>query len=162
MKTTRILILAVALGLAPITPAMADNDVGCGVGTAIWEGNSGLEFKLLASFTNGLTFQSISVTFGLLNCNGHNTVTANARARHFAATQLDRIARDAAVGGGESLDTLAALLAVPEQDRPAFGALAQSHFVELFPSDRATSNEMLEALTRLLQESGGASTSSRS
>jgi hypothetical protein len=153
LKTTRILILALILGFTPIAPALADNDVGCGVGTAIWEGNSGLEFKLLASFTNGLTFQSISITFGLLNCNGHNTVTASARARHFAATHLDRIARDAAVGGGESLDTLALLLEVREQDREAFSTLAQSHFGELFPSDRVTSDEMLETLTRLLQQS---------
>ena len=152
MKTTRILILTLVLGFTPIAPAVADNDVGCGVGTAIWEGNSGLEFKLLASFTNGLTFQSISVTFGLLNCNGRDTVTASARARHFAATHLDRIARDAAVGGGKSLDTLAALLELKGQDRKAFGAFAQRHFGELFPSDRATSNEMLDTLTRLLQQ----------
>lgn len=162
MKATRILILALALGFTPVAPALADNDVGCGVGTQIWDGNSGLQFKLLASFTNGLTFQSISITFGLLNCDGRGAVTANARARHFAAISLDRIARDAAVGGGESLDTLAALLEVEEPDRKAFGALAQRHFGELFPSDRVTSDEMLQRLTRLLQQGDSTPVSSRS
>lgn len=148
----RILILALALTFAPMTAALADDDVGCGVGTQIWEGNSGLEFKLLASLTNGMTFQSISITFGLLNCDGRGTVTASARTRHFAATSLDRIARDAAVGGGESLDTLAALLDIEEEDRSAFGELARSHFDRLFPSDRATSDGMLEVLTDLMRE----------
>jgi len=89
-------------------------------------------------------------------------VTANARARHFAATSLDRIARDAAVGGGESLDTLATLLELEDQDRETFGALAQRHFEELFPSDRATSDEMLQAITRLLQQSDSISLARRS
>jgi hypothetical protein len=148
----RALILALALILAPMSAALADNDVGCGVGTEIWKGNKGLPFKLLASSTNGITFQSISVTFGLINCNGKDTVTASARTRHFVSTHLDRIARDAAVSGGESLDALAALLEIEQVDRSAFAALTQRNFEALFPSDHATSNEMLLTLARLLQE----------
>ncbi|MAG33382.1 MAG: hypothetical protein CL908_21105 [Deltaproteobacteria bacterium] len=53
MKAT---ILVAALILVPVTAAQADNDVGCGVGTMIWEGNTGLAYKILASSTNGLTF----------------------------------------------------------------------------------------------------------
>ena len=75
------LVLAIVIVTAPMTAAHADNDVGCGVGTMVMEGRSGLPYKLLASLTNGFTFQSISITFGLLNCNGRNTVTASARAR---------------------------------------------------------------------------------
>jgi hypothetical protein len=135
-----------------MSAALADNDVGCGVGTQIWEGKSGVGYKLLASFTNGMLFQSISVTFGLLNCDGQGTVTASAQTRHFAAANIDRIARDAAIGGGESLDTLATLLEVDAVDRPAFATLAQSRFDELFPSDDVTSDEMLESLQRLMRE----------
>ena len=148
----RALILALALIFTPMSAALADNDVGCGVGTMIWEGNSGVGYKLLASFTNGLTFQSISVTFGLLNCDGQGTVTASARTRHFVARNFDRIARDAAFGGGENLDALAILLEVDENDRAAFAQLAQSRFSELFPSDNVTSLEMLQTLDRLMRE----------
>jgi len=148
----RALILALVLVFAPMSAALADNDVGCGVGTEIWKGNKGLMYKLLASSTNGFTFQTISVTFGLINCNGRDTVTASARTRHFVATQFDRIARDAAVAGGESLDTLATLLEIESADRVAFADLTQANFETLFPSDRVTSDEMLLELARLMRE----------
>ncbi len=148
----RALILALVLVFTPLSAALADNDVGCGVGTMIWEGNSGLMYKLLASSTNGITQQSISVTFGLINCNGKDTVTASARTRHFVSTNFDRIARDSAVAGGESLDTLAVLLEIDESDRAEFAALTQSHFEELFSSDHVTSDEMLLTLDRLMRE----------
>lgn len=148
----RALILAVVLVLAPVSQALADNDVGCGVGTEVWKGNKGLGYKLLASSTNGITFQSISVTFGLINCNGQDTVTASARTRHFVSTHFDRIARDAAVADGESLDTLASLLEIDAADHDAFAALAQANFESLFPSDHVTSDQMLLELARLMRD----------
>lgn len=96
--------------------------------------------------------QSISVTFGLLNCDGGGTITASALRRHYAASTFDRIARDAAVGGGENLEALATLFEVRESDRGAFAQLAQRHFVELFPADDVDSNTMLETLDRLMRE----------
>jgi hypothetical protein len=133
--------------------AIADNDVGCGVGTQVWEGQKGLLPKLGASCTNGLTFQSISITFGLLNCNGRDTVTADAELRKFAAANIDRLARETARGEGETLEAFASLLGVTESDRPLFGRWAQSHFDELYPHSRTTSGEMLDAMHRLLAES---------
>ena len=159
---TRVIILALVLIIAPMSVAKADNDVGCGVGTEIWKGNSGLEFKLMASFTNSFLFQSISVTFGLINCDGRGTVTASARTRHYVSSQLDRIARDSAIGGGESLDTLATLLDVPVMDRLAFADLAQTHFDVLFPTDNVTSDEMLQTLARLMREDEQLSANARS
>ena len=147
-----IIAAAVLAVILPASTALADNDVGCGVGTEVWKGQKGLGPKVLASFTNALTFQSISITFGLLNCNGQDTVTADAELRRFAATHLDRIAREMATGGGESVDALAFLMGVPEQDRDAFAALSQSHFGELFSGDHATAGDMLDALYRLMAE----------
>ena len=152
MKSKVVLLVAV-LALAPIAAAKADNDVGCGFGTALWEGKTGLPFKIFAATTNLIGSQTILITFGLLNCSdGTGNVTASAQTRHFAATSFDNIARDAAFGGGESLDTLAALLLISPADRPAFANLAQSHFAELFPANDVTSNEMLETLVRLMQQ----------
>ena len=151
---TKAFFLAAVLIMAPMSAAKADNDVGCGIGTEVWKGKRGLPYKLMASCTNGfMGAQSISITFGLLNCSdGTGPVTASAQTRHFAAISFDNIAQDVAMGGGESLDTLAALLEVDEMDRPALAGLAQSHFDELFPSDRVTSNEMLETLIGLMAQ----------
>ncbi len=147
-----IIAAAVLAVILPAGAALADNDVGCGVGTEVWKGQTGLGPKLLASSTNGLTFQSVSVTFGLINCNGQDTVTADAELRRFAAVNLDRIAREMATGGGESVDALAFLMGVPAQGRVAFASLAQGHFSELFASDHARAADMLDALGRLMAE----------
>jgi hypothetical protein len=144
------ILLSALLIAAPISMAKADNDIGCGVGTAIFAGQSGAIQKIAASWTNAITFQSISITFGLLNCGSlSDTITASAQTRHFAASNLDDLARDAALGGGESLDALAALLEV--EDHAAFGAFAQSHYDALFPTATVTSEEMLGQLDRLMR-----------
>ena len=151
IKFTKAILLAALLISAPLSAAQADNDIGCGVGTEIWKGKAGLPYKLMASWTNGALFSSISVTFGLLNCGDPNsTITASAQTRHFAATSLDNLARDAAMGGGENLDTLATLLEIDEADRGAFARLTQTNFDALFPSDHVTSNEMMTTLSMLM------------
>ena len=151
------LLLGIAILFGMGAPALADNDVGCGVGTMVMEGEKGLGPKLAASCTNGLTFQSISITFGLLNCNGRNTVTADAELRKFAAANIDRLARDVARGEGEALEVVAHLLQVSETAKPAFFAYTQAHFEALFPDESTTSNEMLDSLYGLLAGSPAAS-----
>jgi hypothetical protein len=152
-RTGRRAILATlaAVGLVvAASPALADNDVGCGVGTMLMEGNTGVGYKLLASCTNGITFQSISITFGLVNCDGTGTVTA--QLNHFTGSNIDQLAADMAQGEGETLTAFSTLLQVAPQDRDAFGSFTQSNFAALFPSDTTTAGELLENLDRLLRE----------
>jgi hypothetical protein len=159
------IILSVFLILTPAGMAIADNDVGCGVGTQIMEGQSGLPAKLAASFTNGLLFQSVSITFGLLNCDGRGTVTASnddARLRHYASVNFDQLAVSMAEGRGESLDVFSTLMGVQEPDRARFEAFTQRHFAELFSHDEVTVGEMLDTLNRLLAEDATLSAYARS
>ena len=136
---------------APFQAALAgDDDVGCGVGTTIMEGESGLVSHLLASFTNGVTFQSISLTLGVMGCDANDTITADAGLRKFASGNIDRLSRDIAVGGGESLDVFANLLGVTLQDRPAFARTVQANFGVLFPSGETTVGEMLNSLDSVM------------
>lgn len=54
-----------ALLAAGSSVAMADNDVGCGVGTQVWAGQKGVVPKILAATTNGIfTNQLLGITFG--------------------------------------------------------------------------------------------------
>jgi hypothetical protein len=140
-----------ALGLGS-APALADNDVGCGIGTRLMTGKEGLLFHVLASCTNAYTFQSVSLTFNMFGCDSTGKVTADAELRKFAAANLDQLARDMARGEGETLGAFAHLLQVPAEQQGAFGAFAQAHFVDLFPNDAVTSNEMIDAFYRLLAE----------
>jgi len=148
--TIRWLAAAGAFGLvlgAPFQAALAgDDDVGCGVGTTIMAGESGLVSHLLASFTNGMTFQSISLTLGVMGCDANDTITADAQLRRFASGNVDRLSREMAMGRGESLDVLASLLGVAVEDRATFGQVVQANFGVLFPSDTTTVGEMLDSL----------------
>ena len=147
-----IIAAAVLAVLLPASGVLADNDVGCGVGTNLMEGKEGLGAHLLASCTNGYTLQSVSLTFNLFGCDSTGTVTADAQLRKFAAANIDQLSRDAARGEGESLSALAHLLQVPAEQHGAFGLFARAHFVELFPHQDVSSNEMIDALYRLLVE----------
>ena len=132
-------------------PALADNDVGCGLGTNIMEGREGLVAHVLASCTNAYTLQSVSLTFNLFGCDSTGTVTVDAQLRKFAASNIDGLSRDIARGEGETLDAFAHLLQVPAEQRDAFGAFAQSNFSVLFPRPDADSNEMIDAFYGLLE-----------
>ncbi len=147
------LALGTLLGLAlgPV-PALADNDVGCGIGTKLMEGREGLVPHVLASCTNGYTLQSVSLTFNMFGCDSKGKVTVDAQMRRFAAANLDQLARDVARGEGETLEAFAHLLGVPSEQRAAFGAFTQAHFVALFPHEGVTSNEMIDSFYGLLDE----------
>ena len=156
MRAIKIVIAVMMLSVAPAGLALADDDIGCGVGTMVMEGQEGVPFKILGSWTNGVTFQSISITFGLLNCDGQGTVTADAsdsRVQHFASQNFDRLSIEMAMGGGEHLDVLASLLDVRAEQHEDFAALTQMHFEQLFPTDDVTVGEMLSSLDLLMSES---------
>lgn len=153
MRIVRLVVTIGILALAPAGFAVADNDIGCGVGTMVMEGQEGPPAKILGSLTNGVTFQSVSITFGLLNCSGQGKVTADAsenRVQHFASQNFDRLSVEMAQGKGEHLDVLAGLLNVQAGNKAEFAALAQSNFEQLFPHDQVTVGEMLDSLGTLM------------
>jgi hypothetical protein len=105
-----------ALLAAGSSVAMADNDVGCGVGTQVWAGQKGVVPKILAATTNGIfTNQLLGITFGTLGCRQGGTVTAQVVT--FTNENAEALARDMAVGQGESLNVLAELMQIKPQDK---------------------------------------------
>jgi len=149
---TRIAVIALGgLLFLSAAPALADNDVGCGIGTNLMEGKSGLVAHVLASFTNGSTGNVVSLTSNLSGCDSTGAVTADAQLRKFAAGNIDQLSRDFARGEGEALSAFAHLLDVPEDQHAAFGSFVQANFVQIFPHAGVDSNEMIDAFDRLLQ-----------
>lgn len=131
----------------------ADPDVGCGLGTQIWEGQSGSVVKAFAATTNGTSGnQTFGVTSGTCGCNQGGTVTAEARLRMFASANLDTLARDMAHGEGETLQAFSRLWGVAPADQAAFFAFTRTHFEDLFADESVTAGRMLEVLQELLAE----------
>ena len=133
--------------------ARADGDTGCGLGSQIWEGQSSVPAKVLAVTTNGtLGNQTFGITSGTLGCEPGSVIKAERRLDVFAGANLDRLAREIAVGEGETLDALAHLYGVEGEDRARFAARLHGHFDAIFPTASVTAGDVLAAIDRALAE----------
>ncbi len=125
--------------------AMADNDVGCGVGTQVWAGQKGVVPKILAATTNGIfTNQLLGITFGTLGCRQGGIVTAQVVT--FTNENAESLARDMAVGQGESLNVLAELMKIKTEDKARFFAVSKANFAEIYSSKNQNTLQVLDAL----------------
>lgn len=147
MRKFLMVLVAVAL-IAPVGTAMADDDVGCGIGTQIWEGNSGPAPKILAATTNASSGnQTFGISSGTLGCQTNGTVTASARLSMFASANLGALQSQMAAGHGEDLNVLASLYGIQsQQDRQAFFEMTQRHFSDIFPSQQVTTGQVLASI----------------
>ena len=138
-----------ALLAAGSSVAMADNDVGCGAGTQIWAGQKGIAPKILAATTNGIfTNQLLGITFGTLGCRQGGTVTAQVVT--FTNENAESLARDMAVGQGDSLNVLAELLNIQSQDKARFFAVSKQNFSEIYSANNQDSLQVLAALQAVM------------
>lgn len=137
--------------LAGSSVAMADQDVGCGLGTVLFEGKSGVAPKVLAATTNG-TYgnQTFGITSGTLGCKADGVISSRARLSMFMGTNSERLARDMSVGHGESLNVLADLMGVKEQDKSLFFQTAKANFSTIFAADNQTAGQVLAALQQVM------------
>lgn len=125
--------------------AMADKDVGCGMGTQIWAGKSGVGFKILAATTNGISAnQLFGISFGTLGCGKGGTITAQVVS--FTNENAEALARDMAVGQGESLNVLAELMQIKSQDKARFFEVSKKNFAQIYASNNQNSLQVLDAL----------------
>ncbi len=113
----------------------AKDNCGCGLGTVLWQDNAddSVFFQTLQVTTNG-TFANMlfGITSGTLECEQPAKFAATEQLMEFASGNMDNLARDIAMGQGESLDTLAELMEVPDQSRGQFYAQLQDNFGDIF------------------------------
>lgn len=144
-----------ALGAALLLggSARADGDTGCGLGSQVWEGQSSVPAKVLAVTTNGLLGnQTFGITSGTLGCEPGSVIKAEQRLNVFAAVNVDRLAREIAVGDGEALAMLAHLYGVEDADREAFAAALHARFDAIFPTATVTAGDVLAGIDRALAD----------
>jgi hypothetical protein len=155
MKTK--LIVTALLILSPLGVAMADtNNVGCGVGTIIFNGQTGIAPQVLAATTNGIVGnQTFGISSGTLGCAKDGVVQNPVAVSMFLDNNLDKLAHDMAAGQGETLDSLASLIGVDAGHKAAFFAVTKAHFAEIIPSEHAKTQDVVAALNRVLAQDPG-------
>lgn len=145
-----------AICLLPACMAMhgighADSGPGCGLGQQVFAGQSGLGAHVMAATTNGSSSnQLFGLSFDSLGCDGETVITAAFQRDIYVASNLDNLARDAAKGGGQHLQSLAALMQMEEQDATQFYQLAQTNYDQLFGTPTKDHNEWLVKLDNTL------------
>jgi len=119
---------------------------GCGLGSILFEPNSGFT-QVFAATTNGsLGTQTFGITSGTSNC-APGSGAASAKA--FVETNRVQLAEDAARGSGETLDSLAKVAGC--KSAPAVGASLQRRFDEIFTRADLSDAEVGERVVRALR-----------
>lgn len=147
-------LLAVALVAAFPAAAMAagENNIGsCGWGSKVFEGQRGLAPQVLGATTN-YTFgnQTFAITTGTSGCTQDGAVSSNWKTAMFIDGNKQKLARDMSVGSGETLDSLAHLMGVQAEDRAAFDQVAKQNVARIFPSESASTLDIVVALRDVL------------
>jgi hypothetical protein len=111
---------------------------GCGLGSLIFEPNSGFT-QIFAATTNG-TFgsQTFGISSGTSNCS--DTSGGSASAKAFVETNRTALAKDVARGQGETIESLSRLGGCG--DARAVGASLQKNFDRVFPNATMSDSEV--------------------
>ncbi len=119
----------------------AQNNVGCGLGSMVWAGQSGLGPQVLAATTNGTSGnQTFGITFGTLGCAKDGVVTSTQKLSVYIDSNRMALARDAAAGQGESLEGLMAVMQVRGEDRAPLASLMRQQFGRVFADEAVVAN----------------------
>jgi len=133
-----VFVVGSAFAAAKSTSGEAKQNVGCGLGTMLFENNAD-NSTLLQAFqatTNGsFGTQTFGVTSGTSECKQPTKFVSNERLNEFVVANMDNLAKDIAMGRGETLEAFADLMQVPSEKRPEFYQKLQGSFAKIFTSE---------------------------
>ena len=146
-----IAVLSLAVAFPSMAMAAQDNVGGCGVGSMVFKGQSGVGPQVLAVTTNGISGnQTFGISSGTLGCTQDGAVHSNMKSAMFIDSNKEQLARDMSVGSGETLAALAHLLGVEAQDQDAFNRLAKDNMARIFTSESVATEQVIVALREVL------------
>ena len=129
--------------------AFAIDSTGCGLGSILFKGHSGLLPQTLAVTTNGFFGnQTFGITTGTSGCSQNGTVSGGTGIiLAFLENNMEQFALDAARGHGETIDTIASLMNLPSE---RVGQTAHDNFAVLFSHKDADAVSVSEKMASLL------------
>jgi hypothetical protein len=146
MKKLIVSIAAVA-ALSSAAFAGVNSQTGCGLGSMIIKDDSTAIMLALQATTNGTSAnQTFGITSGTSGCKKTKFVM-NERAEEFVASNMDQLAKEIAMGHGESVDTLAELLSV--DDKEAFASTLQSNYNSIYTSKNVEMADVLDNIATI-------------
>lgn len=143
--------IAIALLACPMVLMGAETGPGCGWGSMLMDGESGVAPNVLAATTNG-TFgnQTFGMSSGTAGCDTSQTIQR--AAADFLDDNMEKVARDMSTGQGESLDTLSNLMGIQEQDKAKFFSVTHDNFSRIFSSDSVSSVDVMASIQEVMKK----------
>lgn len=126
--------------------AGVNDQTGCGLGAMIIKDDSTAVMLALQATTNASATQTFAITSGTSGCKKAKLVM-NERAADFVASNMDQLAKEAAMGQGETVDTLAELLNI--EDKAAFAASLQKNYNSIYTSSDVKMADVLDNIATL-------------
>jgi hypothetical protein len=127
------------------TSAFANDKTGCGLGTQVIKNPDSALMYALQATTNGTSGnQTFGITSGTSGCEKVKLVM-NERTQEFVASNMDILAKEIAIGHGETLDTLGELLQV--KNKIAFNSSLQANFNKIYSSKSVKMADVLDSIS---------------
>jgi len=126
--------------------ATVNSQTGCGLGAMIIKDDSTAIMLALQTTTNSTLWnQTFGITSGTSGCKKTRLVL-NERAAEFVASNMDTLAKEIAMGQGESIDTLAELLNI--KDKESFASTLQANYNKIYSHKDVKMNEVLDSVAQ--------------
>lgn len=142
---------ALGLVVAPFATVQAtESGPGCGIGTMVFSGKSGMANHLMAATTNDMLLGSSSITSGSFGCDSTQQVLNENNRERFVVHNLDSLTIDAAKGQGEYLAALAGFMGINDADKDGFYSLTQRNYDAIFGKSDTSAVDVLASLDKVL------------
>lgn len=149
----KLLLSTALLGVSTFALADAPGGPNCGWGNLLLQGQSGLVSHMLAGTTNGTSGNAtFGMTFGTNGCSVDGALTYGGDSLVWFDNVLDEYSTDVAQGQGETLNAVAVMIGVEQQDREQFGKLMHENFANLFPNTNVSSQDVLDSMIALMSD----------
>jgi Protein of unknown function (DUF3015) len=132
------IVMVVGFAFTASAAGTAKANTGCGLGTMLFQNNAD-NSSLLQAFqatTNGTSGnQTFGISSGTSECKQPTAFVKNDRLNEFVVANMDNLAKEIAIGKGETLEAFAELLQIPSEKRPEFYQKLQANFAMIFTSE---------------------------
>ncbi len=146
------ILLASLLSTFAMTSVQAETvNVGCGLGSMVFDGKTDKVSQILAVTTNGTSGnQTFGISSNTLGCATDGKVKSYVAVSTFMTANIDKVAHDMAIGQGESMDTLASLMGMSEEHKARFFSMSKNNFDQIFSSVSTTSDEAISSMAAIM------------
>lgn len=109
------------------------------------QADNSILFQVFQATTNGsFGNQTFGISSGTLDCQQPSKFVQNEKLMHFVQSNMDNLAKDMAMGKGETLNTFAEMLGVAPWQQASFNTKVQANFGRIFTSEKVVLAEVID------------------